>query len=91
MEEIYYEESQDANTFTSSTGGKDLPFRLPLVASDGGACSLLYQGCPNSDNQVEKNKTKLPKKPLKIGDKGYRKDDQTPSNKEYKIMKSLRD
>ena len=61
------------------------------MASDGGACSLLYQGCPNSDNQVEKNKTKLPKKPLKIGDKGYRKDDQTPSNKEYKIMKSLRE
>jgi hypothetical protein len=86
----YKDTSNLANTIGSKQSGVDLPTRLPRVAS-GGIPPLLYQGCPNSDNQVEKNKTKLVKEPLKMGDKGYRKDDQTPSNKEYKIMKSLRE
>lgn len=89
MEEIYTEESQDANTFASSTGGKDLPFRLP-VASDGGACSLLYLSCSNSDKVINPNEGKRHKKVLKKGQRGWKGDDWTPNSKEYKIMKSLR-
>ena len=90
MNQTYQSHLREANTFASNRGEYSIT-RLPPVASNEGARPLLYQGCPNSDNQVKINKTKLPKDPLKMGDKGYRKDDQTPSNKEYKIMKSLRE
>ena len=53
--------------------------------------SLLYLGCSNSDNQDEKINKKKSKKPLKKGDAGWKGDDWTPKNKDYKIMKSLRE
>ena len=53
--------------------------------------SLLYLSCFNSDNRRKKESKKSNKKPLKKGNKGWKGDDWTPDNKEYKIMKSLRE
>ena len=65
MKEIYYKEPQEANTIASSSGGKDLPFRLPLVDSESGACSLLYHSNHNSADLSEKKAYKPTNKQAK--------------------------
>ena len=53
--------------------------------------SLLYLSCLNSDNEVNEKKKKKKKKPIRKGDTGWKGDDWTPNNKDYKIVKSLRE
>ena len=50
--------------------------------------SLLYLSCPNSDKSKKKDNEVNNKKARKKGSRG---DNETPNNKEYKIMKSLRE
>lgn len=65
MQQIYNRDTQEANTIASSTGGKDLPFRLPLGASDGGVSPLLYHSDHNSAELSEKKAYKPTNKQAK--------------------------
>ena len=62
----------------------------PTGGSGIGNDSLLYLSCFNSDNLVDLKKEKRTKKPLKKGQLGWKGDNWTPNNKDYKIVKSLR-
>ena len=60
----------------------------PLGGSSEGANALLYQGCFNSDKKRKRKGRISQNKSAKKKGRGA---DDTPKNKEYKIMKSLRE
>ena len=70
-------------------GSASAPLAPPRGAGDRDD-SLLYLSCFNSDNLVDLKKEKRTKKPLKKGQLGWKGDNWTPNNKDYKIVKSLR-
>ena len=74
-----------------SGGSASAPLSPPSGGLGIGTDPLLYLSCPNSDNEVNQKKKKKEKKPLKKGQRGWKGDDWTPNNKDYKIVKSLRE
>ena len=84
----------DQNEYSHSHGANGGSASAPLSPPRGGGDrddSLLYLSCRNSDNKVDLKKEKKGKKPLKKGDIGWKGDDWKPNNKDYKIVKSLRE
>ena len=84
----------DVSSLTQSLGNIGGSASAPLSPPLGGGDrddSLLYLSCRNSDNKVDVKKEKKNKKPLKKGDRGWKGDDWKPNNKDYKIVKSLRE
>ena len=88
------DQATDLECVTESLGNSWGSASAPCSPPRGGGDrndSLLYLSCRNSDNKVDIGKEKKPKKPLKKGDKGWKDENWTPNNKDYKIVKSLRE
>ena len=80
---------QGDNHLQGTGGGKALPSsRTTAVAREEGGEALLYLSCFNSDKERKRKGGKPSKKSAKKRGRG---DNDTPKNKEYKIMKSLRE
>jgi hypothetical protein len=89
------DKNQEAIGISNAYVSESVP--VPSVAHGHGDRydSLVYLSCPNSDNEVNlknknSNKKKKKKKEYRKGEIGWKGDDWTPDNKNYKIMKSLR-
>lgn len=92
------DDSQFGNSLEGALGESDIAPPTPPRGVGEPNGSLLYLSCFNSDNEVDNKRKKGERKPdkktrkrLKKGDIGWKGDDWTPNNKEYKIMKSLRE
>ena len=88
------DQASDVRSLTQSQGYNGGSASAPLTPPRGGGDrddSLLYLSCRNSDNKVDVKKEKKKKNPLKKGDRGWKGEDWTPDNKNYKIVKSLRE
>ena len=88
------DQATDAREFSQLQGNCGGSASAPLSPPRGGGDrddSLLYLSCLNSDNKVDLKKEKKGKKPLKKGQIGWKGDDWKPNNKDYKIVKSLRE
>ena len=80
-------------TIETGSGGSASVFLGPTAVGHGDRHDpLLYQGCSNSDKCPKSHQSKSPNSTgIQQGRGVDRKDDKTPKNKEYKIMKSLRE
>ena len=77
-----------SKTFARGKGDRLASSQPPPCGEGDATASLLYLSCPNSD-KIKKKTTKVNKrKSAKMRDRG---ENDTPDNKEYKIMKSLRE